>query len=136
MHQEQYFETLVHLVKKELALYIKYAVRLREDGGIRHIFQTKIFKEELSNILEDDFQYMDRNAYDSERGLLFEEWELFHEEAYQSIKNGEMVPFEYMLRRLGLTDLEKYCVCLAIAPELNREFFKLSTVKMGMILND
>ncbi len=125
MHQEQYFETLVHLVKKELALYIKYAVRLREDGGIRHIFQTKIFKEELSNILEDDFQYMDRNAYDSERGLLFEEWELFHEEAYQSIKNGEMVPFEYMLRRLGLTDLEKYCVCLAIAPELNREFERM-----------
>lgn len=125
MYQEQYFEKLVDLVKKELALYVKYAVRLREDGGIRHIFQTKIFKEELSNILEDDFQHMDKEAYVQERALLFEEWELFHEEAYQSIKNGIMLPFEYMLRRLGLDDFEKYCACLAAAPELNREFERM-----------
>lgn len=125
MHQEQYFEKLVNLVKKELELYVKYAVRLREDGGIRHIFQTKIFKEELSNILEDDFRHMDRKAYDLERSLLFEEWELFHEEAYQSVKSGTMLPFEYMLRRLGLTDFEKYCACLAVAPELNREFERM-----------
>lgn len=125
MHQEQYFEKLVDLVKRELALYVKYAVRLREDGGIRHIFQTKIFKEELSNILEDDFQHMDKEAYVLERGLLFEEWELFHEEAYQSIKSGIMLPFEYMLRRLGLDDFEKYCACLAAAPELNREFERM-----------
>ncbi len=125
MQQEQYFETLVELVKKELALYVKYAVRLREDGGIRHIFQTKIFKEELVNILEDDFRHMDRNAYERERGLLFDEWELFHEEAYQSVKCGIMLPFEYMLRRLGLNDFEKYCACLAAAPELNREFERM-----------
>lgn len=125
MQQEQYFETLVDLVKKELALYVKYAVRLREDGGIRHIFQTKIFKEELTNILEDDFRHMDKKAYERERGLLFEEWELFHEEAYQSVKCGIMLPFEYMLRRLGLNDFEKYCACLAAAPELNREFERM-----------
>lgn len=123
--QEQYLERLTILVKKELELYIRYAVRLREDGAIRHIYQTKLFKDELSNILEDDFQCMDRNAYEIERSLLSEEWEIFHEEAYQSIKRGVMIPFEYMLRRLGLTAFEKHCACLAAAPELNREFERM-----------
>ena len=71
---EQYFETLTVLVKKEIDLYTKYAVRLREDGGIRHIYDTKIFKEELQNILEDEFSSMDRVAYGADRKRLRKEW--------------------------------------------------------------
>lgn len=122
---EQYFETLTVLVKKEIDLYTKYAVRLREDGGIRHIYDTKIFKEELQNILEDEFSSMDRVAYGADRKRLRKEWELFHEKAYQKMQRGTILPFEYMLRKLHLTEFERYCVCLAMAPELNREFERL-----------
>ena len=38
--QEVYFKELLELVKQEISLYTRYAVRLREDGGIRHIYQT------------------------------------------------------------------------------------------------
>lgn len=125
MQQEQYFEKLAVLAKKELDLYVRYAVRLREDGGIRHIFQTKIFREELENLLEDSFQCMDKKAYEMERSLLSEEWAMFHEEAYQSVKSGIILPFEYLLRRMRLTEFETYCACLALAPELNREFERM-----------
>lgn len=124
--QEEYFEELLVLVKRELALYTKYAVRLREDGGIRHIYNTKLFKDELSNILEDAFVHMDRESYRREREELLIRWQEFHEKAYRTIKEGGvMLPFEYMLRRLGLTDFEQYMACLAMAPELNREYERM-----------
>lgn len=122
---EQYYEKLIMLVKKELDLYTRYAVRLREDGGIRHIYNTKIFKEELANILEDDFACMDRKAYETERNLLFGEWKRFHEEAFRSMKQGIMLPFAYMLEKFGLTEFERYMACLSFAPELNREFERM-----------
>lgn len=93
---EQYFDVLIQLVKKELDLYTRYASDLRRGD-----------KEK---------------AYDLERNLLFQEWKTFHKEAYQSVKGGSMIPFAYMLHKLGLTEFEKYCVCLAAAPELDREF--------------
>lgn len=123
--QEEYFKELLVLVKQEISLYSKYAVRLREDGGIRHIYHTKIFKEELSNILDDPFVHMDHSAYLREREDLFRQWKEFHEKAYRTIKSGEMLPFEYMLRKLGLTGFEQHLACLAIAPELNREFERM-----------
>jgi len=123
--QEEYFAGLLGLVKKEISLYTKYAVRLREDGGIRHIYNTKLFKEELSNIMEDAFVHMDREACRRERKELSAQWSEFHEKAYNTIKGGVMLPFAYMLRRLGLTDFEQYLACLAIAPELNREFERM-----------
>ena len=39
--QEEYFQRLLVLVKEEISLYTKYAVRLKENGGIRHIYNTK-----------------------------------------------------------------------------------------------
>lgn len=123
--EEQYFETLIILVKKEIALYTKYAVRLREDGKIRHIYNTRLFKEELENILQDDFSSMDQRAYEAEREALFKEWNSFHEAAYDKMRTGIMLPVEYLLRRLRLTEFEAYCVCLAVAPELNREFERM-----------
>lgn len=103
---EQYFEVLLQLVKKELDLYTRYAafpddVREAENG------------------------MHSRKAYDLERRLLFQEWNVFHKEAHQSVKSGRMLPFAYMLHKLGLTEFEKYCVCLAAAPELDREFEKI-----------
>lgn len=123
--QAQYEEQLVLLVKKEIAFYVGYAVRLREDGGIRHIYNTKIFKEELDNILQDDFAGMDRSACDRERAALDREWREFHAGAYRSLKSGVMLPFAFMLRKFALTDFEQYCACLAFAPELNREFERM-----------
>lgn len=61
-------------------------------------------------------------AYHLERRLLFQEWKAFHEESYQSVKGGRMLPFAYMLHKLSLTEFEKYCVCLSVAPELDKEF--------------
>lgn len=122
---EQYWERLLMLVKREMDLYTRYAVRLREDGGIRHIYQTKIFKEELQNILEDDFASMDRKAYDRERKALSKEWEVFHKESYQCLKAGKILPFAYILHRFALTEFERYCACLAVAPEWNREFERM-----------
>lgn len=122
---EQYYLNLLGLVKKELDLYTRYAVRMRDDGGIRHIYNTKLFKEELSNILEDDFTGMNRNGYQVERNMLRQEWRQLHEEALQSMKAGVMLPFEYMLRIFGLTEFEQYCACLAFAPELNREYERM-----------
>ena len=119
---EQYLEELLVFVKKELDLYTRYAVRLREDGGVRHIYNTKIFKEELQNILSDEFRSMDRDAYQKERRQLFHEWDDFHERAYEALKKGVMLPLEYMMRKFLLTPFERHCVCLAAAPELNREF--------------
>lgn len=92
---EQYFQALIRLVKKEINLYTRYAGKIRDEGG---------------------------KAYHLERRLLFQEWKDFHEESYQTIKGGRMLPFAYMLHKLGLTEFEKYCVCLSAAPELNREF--------------
>lgn len=124
--QEEYFKELLILVKKEISLYTAYAVRLREDGGIRHIYNTKLFKEELSNILENPFSHMDLAAYRRERKSLSAQWEEFHQKAYQTIKEAEvMLPFAYMIRKLGLTDFERYMACLAVAPELNREFERM-----------
>lgn len=123
--QEVYFKELLELVKQEISLYTRYAVRLREDGGIRHIYQTKLLKEELSNILENPFAHMDLESYRRERELLMFRWREFHEKAYRTMKNGEMLPFEYMLRRLKLTEFEQYLACLAMAPEVNREFERL-----------
>ncbi len=124
--QEEYFRELLVLVKKEISLYTKYAVRLGENGAVRHIYQTKLLKEELANVLEDPFAYMDRGSYEKERKELSAEWAAFHEEAYRTIKaGGVMLPFAYMLRKLELNDFEQYIACLAIAPELNREFERL-----------
>lgn len=124
--QEEYFQALLELVKKEIGLYVRYAVRLREDGGLRHIYNTKLFRDELSNIMEDAFLHMDRGAYAREREGLFLEWQAFHGKAYRTIKEGGvMLPFAYMLRRLGMTAFEQYLACLAMAPELNREFERM-----------
>lgn len=123
--QEEYFQELLVLVKQEISLYTKYAVRMKEDGRIRHIYNTKIFKDELSNVLEDSFSHMNRTDYDKERGTLSWKWQNFHEKAYGTIKSGVMLPFAYMLRKLELTEFEQYMACLAMAPELNREFERL-----------
>lgn len=123
--QEAYFKELLELVKQEIDLYTRYAVRLREDGGIRHIYQTKLLKEELSNILENPFSHMDLKSYRRERELLMFQWQEFHARAFHTIKSGELLPFEYMLRRLKLDEFEQYLACLAMAPELNREFERL-----------
>ena len=123
--QEAYFKELLELVKQEIDLYTRYAVRLREDGGIRHIYQTKLLKEELSNILENPFSHMDLKSYRRERELLMFRWQEFHARAFHTIKSGELLPFEYMLRRLKLDEFEQYLACLAMAPELNREFERL-----------
>ena len=126
LRQEEYFRKLLVLVKKEISLYTKYAVRLGENGTVRHIYQTKLFKEELANVLENPFEHMDRGSYERERAGLSAEWRTFHEEAYRSIKEGGvMLPFAYMMRKLELNDFEQYITCLAIAPELNREFERL-----------
>ena len=124
--QEEYFREMLVLVKKEISLYTKYAVRLKENGGIRHIYNTKLFRDELSNVMEDPFAHMDRKSYDAERGELFAQWHGFHEKAYRTMKEGgELLPFEYMLRRLGLNGFEQYIACLSMAPELNREFERM-----------
>lgn len=123
--QEEYFQELLALVKQEISLYTRYAVRMREDGGIRHIYNTKIFKDELSNVLEDSFSHMNRTDYDKERETLFGKWQNFHEKAYATIKSGVMLPFAYLLRKLELTEFEQYMACLAMAPELNREFERM-----------
>ena len=60
--QEEYFQRLLVLVKEEISLYTKYAVRLKENGGIRHIYNTKLFRDELSNVMEDAFAHMDRRG--------------------------------------------------------------------------
>lgn len=96
---EEYYEMLKALVKKELDLYTRYRLQDKGEGGL--------------------------SAYKLERKLLFQEWDSFHETAYQSIKQGTMIPFEYLLRRLGLTEFEKHCACLAAAPELDRDFERL-----------
>ena len=124
--QEEYFQELLVLVRKEISLYTKYAVRLTEKGTVRHIYQTKLFKDELANILQDPFAHMERDSYNKEREELFAQWRIFHEKAYRTIKEGNiMLPFAYMLRRLGLDEFEQYLACLAIAPELNREFERM-----------
>ncbi len=124
--QEEYFQRLLVLVKEEISLYTKYAVRLKENGGIRHIYNTKLFREELSNVMEDAFAHMDRKSYDAEREELFARWGSFHQEAYRTMKEGgAFLPFEYMLRRLGLNAFEQYIACLAMAPDLNREFERM-----------
>lgn len=123
--QEEYFQELLILVKQEIGLYTKYAVRLKEDGKVRRIYNTKIFKDELSNIMEDSFSHMSRADYEKERGELLSRWEDFHGRAYHTIKGGVMLPFEYMLRKLELTAFEQYMACLAVAPELNREFERM-----------
>lgn len=124
--QEEYFAELLKLVRKEISLYAAYAVRLGEDGRIRHIYNTKLFREELSNILEDPFSGMDKEAYQRERYMLTEQWNSLHDEAYRTIKEGEvMLPFAYMLRKLKLTFFEQYAACMALAPELNREFERM-----------
>lgn len=98
---------------------------MRADGGIRHIYNTKILKEELENILEDEFQDTDWRSYQRERGLLLQDWQDFHEKAYLILKKGEMLPLAYLMHRFSLTPFERYCVCLAAAPELNREFERM-----------
>lgn len=124
--QEEYFREMLALVKKEISLYTKYAVRLKENGGIRHIYNTKLFRDELSNVMEDVFTHMDRKSYDAEREDLFDQWRAFHEKAYRTMKEqGILLPFEYMLRKLGLTVFEQQVACLAMAPEVNREFERL-----------
>lgn len=123
--QEEYFQELLALVKQEISLYTRYAVRLKEDGKIRHIYNTKIFKDELSNILENPFSHMSRADYDREREALFVRWRNFHGKAYDTIKSGVMLPFAYMLRKLELTEFEQYMACLAMSPELNREFERM-----------
>lgn len=124
--QEEYFQRLLVLVKEEISLYTKYAVRLKENGGIRHIYNTKLFRDELSNVMEDAFTHMDRKSYDAQREELFGRWRAFHGEAYRTMKEGGVfLPFEYMLRRLGLNGFEQYIACLAMAPELNREFERM-----------
>lgn len=123
--QEEYFQELLALVKQEISLYTRYAVRLKEDGKIRHIYNTKIFKDELSNILENPFSHMCRADYDREREALFVRWRNFHGKAYDTIKSGVMLPFAYMLRKLELTEFEQYMACLAMSPELNREFERM-----------
>lgn len=123
--QEEYFQELLMLTRREISLYTKYAVRLKEDGRVRRIYNTKIFKDELSNILEDSFSHMSRADYERERGALLSLWEDFHERAYHTIKSGVMLPFEYMLRKLELTAFEQYMACLAMAPELNREYERM-----------
>lgn len=123
--QEEYFQELLALVKQEISLYTKYAVRMKEDGRLRHIYNTKIFKDELANVLEDSFSHMSRADYEKEREALFLLWQDFHERAYHTIKSGVMLPFEYLLRKLGLTEPEQYMACLAMAPELNREFERM-----------
>lgn len=77
----------------------------------------RLVKKEL-----DLYTRYDQKTYHLERKFLFQEWKAFHEESYQSVKSGHMLPFAYMLHKLGLTEFEKYCVCLAAAPELDREF--------------
>ncbi len=124
--QEEYFQELLILVKKEISLYTKYAVRLTANGSVRHVYQTKLFREELANILQDPFAQMARDEYERERENLFMQWHKFHEKAYRTLKESAvMLPFAYLLRRLGLTDFEQYLACLAIAPELNREFERM-----------
>lgn len=124
--QEEYFCELLRLVKQEIRLYTKYAVRVSENGAIRHVYQTRLFKEELDNVLEDAFSHLDRGAYQQEREALFMQWHKFHEKAYRTIKEGGvMLPFAYLLLRLKLTPFEQYLAILAIAPELNREFERL-----------
>lgn len=123
--QEEYFQELLVLVKEEISLYTRYAVRLGEDGRIRHVYNTRLFQEELSNVLEDAFSHMDRKAYRRERKALFARWREFHDKAYRTIKSGVMLPFEYMLRKLELTEFEQFMACLAMAPELNREYERL-----------
>lgn len=125
LEASQYLETMLFLVEKELDLYVRYAVRTREDGGIRHIYQTRIFKEELQNILEDAFASMDWEKYGRERKALWEEWDLFHESARRQLREGVMIPLEYMICRFRLTEFEAYCVCLAASRELNREFERM-----------
>lgn len=123
--QEEYFQELLLLVKQEISLYTGYAVRMDESGRIRHIYNTKLFKDELSNVLEDAFSHVSRADYNREREILFSRWQEFHQRAYNTIKGGVMLPFAYMLRKLELTDFETYMACLAMAPELNREFERL-----------
>lgn len=123
--QEEYFQELLALVKEEISLYTRYAVRLGKDGRIRHVYNTRLFQEELSNVLEDAFSHMDRKAYGRERKALFARWREFHDKAYHTIKRGVMLPFEYMLRKLEMTEFEQYMACLAMAPELNREFERM-----------
>lgn len=124
--QEEYFREMLVLVKQEISLYTKYAVRLKENGGIRHIYNTKLFRDELSNVMEDAFAHMDRRSYDAQREDLFARWRAFHEKAYRTMKEGGgLLPFEYMLRKLGLTVFEQLIACLAMAPELNREFERM-----------
>ena len=123
--QEEYFQELLVLVKQEISLYTKYAVRMKEDGRLRNIYNTKIFKDELANVLEDSFSHMSRADYEKEREALFLLWKDFHERAYHTIKSGVMLPFEYLLRKLELTEPEQYMACLAMAPELNREFERM-----------
>ena len=125
LEASQYLETMLFLVEKELDLYVRYAVRTREDGGIRHIYQTRIFKEELQNILEDAFASVDWEKYGRERKALWEEWDLFHESARRQLREGVMIPLEYMICRFRLTEFEAYCVCLAASRELNREFERM-----------
>ena len=48
--QEEYFQELLALVKEEISLYTRYAVRLGKDGRIRHVYNTRLFQEELSNV--------------------------------------------------------------------------------------
>lgn len=110
--QDAYLREVFELVDERMKLYDKYLeIRTKQD-----------------NILDTDSEY---TLLDEKNQSLFRKMTSISRRSEQAVKNGVILPLEYLFRCFHLTPFEKHCVFLSLAAELNSWYEKKYSYYQG-----
>ncbi|MGN0342469.1 MAG: ATP-binding protein [Roseburia sp.] len=119
---EDYFKELADWGKQWVQLYARAAVDVSPQGEIALIKGKALFKKELAELCQKQFEPMESDAYERERNALLEQMEQMHAKSASFIESGGMVTMEYLYRIFRFDAFEWYLFCMAFMIEIDQQF--------------
>lgn len=122
MESQKYYQALIGITKEKLDLYCRYAVSLDENGALERIQGRLLFKRELEKLCGEPFTPEEIRMYDLEMGRILEREQMLRKQGAAFLEKGNVLALEYLYRVFHLNELEQFFFCMALAPELDRQF--------------
>lgn len=120
--EQDYYQDLISITKEKLDLYCRYAVSLDENGALERIQGHLLFKRELEKLCEEPFSPEKIRMYDQEMAGIREREKIVRDKGNAFMESGNVLALEYLCRIFYLDELERHFLCMALAPELDRQF--------------